>query len=103
MVAVGMVAIIAIMRRGQEMINDFYYCDPNTGEYKKLESLESVELTLDTDCMTDKESMFLNPSNSMTWTLNVGLKNARAIWIWLNTGNDLYIRFPKKLRRKRGR
>lgn len=98
-----MVMIIAIMLRGQGMINDFYYRDPNTGEYKKLESIESVELTPDTDCMTDEESIFLNPSNSMTWTLNVGLKNARAIWIWLNSGNDLYIRFPKKLRRKRGR
>ena len=71
-------------------------------EYKKLENITSIsDDTLTTDeCAKMCENLYFQ---SKTWTGSFEIKcpNMLALYILLTTGNDLYLRFPKKLRRKR--
>ena len=76
-----------------------FYQDFN-GEYKPLGEIEECELTVSADESDHKSYCLLEKSMELTATIS---SNIRALWIFVTTGNDLYLKFPKKLRRRRNR
>ena len=77
--------------------NGVLYIDLNNGEYARLATTETIDITP------------INPSNDFE-EIRRAFKNMDAhftagkltkhLFIALLTGNDFYIRFPKKARRK---
>ena len=63
------------------------------GEYKPLGHISEVELTSE-----PVNSTFSPGSIELEGKI---LCNPKAFYIFITTGNDLYLRFPKKLRRKK--
>lgn len=78
-----------------------YYMDSN-GEYKPIGHIDEAELTaLSPESETERhyKAFSLEPME-----LEVKFKgNVGGLSVYLQTGNDLYLRFPKKLRRWRRR
>ena len=91
----------------QGLISDRIYIHDvlGTGEMVPLSSISEVELTTETD-KDDKElaNRYLSGapiSGSLKFTPSSRRKfDAFAYFAW--TGNDLYLRFPKKMKRSRG-
>ena len=73
------------------------------GEYKELGSvIEPFDLELSQNNEDAPVERYLSYSfKSMEFTAKIS--NPKGLMIYLQTGNDLYLRFPKKLRRKRRR
>jgi len=77
-----------------------FYQDFN-GEYKPLWEIEGCELTVSADGIHNESCHLLN--KSIEFSATISSSNAKALRIFLTTGNDLYLKFPKKLRRRRKR
>lgn len=74
----------------------FYMTDD--GEYKPIGHISEDDLILSEN---DSMPFYINMS-PMEFSAEVK-GNMEAFFIFLSTGNDLYLRFPKKLRRRRKR
>lgn len=79
------------------------YIQSSKGNYTNLGYVSDVELK-------DETSIYPNVLRSMdvfkAWELKfnpISCYNPEAMWVFFTTGNDLYLRFPKKLRRRRRR
>lgn len=71
------------------------------GEYKPLGHISEVELTSEPVNPTpDQEYLAYFSPGSIEFTAKT-TSNLRAFAIFITTGNDLYLRFPKKLRRRK--
>ena len=71
------------------------------GEYKPLGHISEVELTSEPVNPTpDQEYLAYFSPEPIEFTAKI-TSNLRAFAIFITTGNDLYLRFPKKLRRKK--
>ena len=71
------------------------------GEYKPLGHISEVELTSEpVNPVPEQEYCAYFSSEPIDFTAKM-TSNLRAFYIFIRTGNDLYLRFPKKLRRKR--
>lgn len=71
------------------------------GEYKSLGHISEVELTASPVNPTpEQEYCAYFSSEPIEFTAKM-TSNLRAFAIFIMTGNDLYLRFPKKLRRKK--
>ena len=71
------------------------------GEYKPLGHVSEVELTSEPVNPTpDQEYLAYFSPGTIEFTAKI-TSNLRAWVIFIETGNDLYLRFPKKLRRRR--
>ena len=68
-------------------------------EYKKLASIETIEP--ETDMNQDNYKHFISSPMTLTFTGAIST-NPRALYYFFANGNDTYIKFPKKLRRKKG-
>lgn len=71
------------------------------GEYKNINlisHIDEVDLTPDS---IDNTKRYIRTTEPMEFTAT--LRNPEGFRVWLLTGNDLYMRFPKKLRRRRRR
>ena len=79
--------------------SQFYFLD--NGEYKPLGHIDDLELTLSAtdEQQEDYHKYFLNESIE----IEMKICNVESLMIYLRTGNDLYLRFPKKLRRRKRR
>lgn len=82
-----------------EIENAQFFVEDN-GEYKPLVHISEVELTAGEDAKYSEEFAHCFSSVSIELTVKTA-SNLRAFMIFITTGNDLYLRFPKKLRRKR--
>ena len=73
----------------------------DNGEYKPLGHISEVELTVEPVTPTPEEEYcaYFN-SEPIEFTAKI-TSNLRAWVIFIKTGNDLYLRFPKKLRRRK--
>ena len=70
-------------------------------EYKPLGHISEVELTSEPVNPTpNQEYLAYFSSEPIEFTVKI-TSNLRAFAIFITTGNDLYLRFPKKLRRRR--
>ena len=71
------------------------------GEYKSLGNISECDLSIEpVDPIHEEE--YKSFFNSETIELEGKLLcNPKAFYIFITTGNDLYLRFPKKLRRRR--
>lgn len=69
-------------------------------KYKPLGHLSEVELTVDEDAKCSEKYAHYFSSAPIEFTVKT-TSDFRAFVIFATTGNDLYLRFPKKLRRKR--
>lgn len=79
------------------------YIQTSEGNYTNLGHVSDVELK-------DETSIYPNILKSMdvfkAWELKFNLipsLKREAMWVFFTTGNDLYLRFPKKLKRRRRR
>lgn len=73
----------------------------NNGEYKPLNHISEVELTIEPVNPTPEQKYYSYFSpESIEFTAKI-TSNLEALVIYLKTGNDLYLKFPKKLRRRR--
>ena len=71
------------------------------GEYKPLSHISEVELTSEPVNPTpDQEYLAYFSPEPIEFTAKI-TSNLRAWVIFITTGNDLYLRFPKKLRRRK--
>ena len=71
------------------------------GEYKPLGHISEVELTSEPVNPTpDQEYHAYFSPEPIEFTAKI-TSNFRAWVIFVTTGNDLYLRFPKKLRRRK--
>lgn len=71
------------------------------GEYKPLGHISEVVLTAEPDTESEECKRYFSASPiEFTFKSTVNMK---ALYIFFITGNDLYIKFPKKLRRRRRR
>ena len=71
------------------------------GEYKPLGHISEAELTSEPVNPTpDQEYHAYFSPEPIEFTAKI-TSNLRAWVIFITTGNDLYLRFPKKLRRKK--
>ena len=68
------------------------------GEYKPLGSISECDLSIEP---TPEEEYYAYFSQDPIEFTAKTTSNIRAWVIFIETGNDLYLRFPKKLRRKR--
>lgn len=80
------------------------YIQTSKGNYTNLGHVSDVEVKDETSIYPD----VLRPMDvfSKTWEFIFNLipsYKREAMWIFFTTGNDLYLRFPKKLRRRRRR
>ena len=71
-----------------------------TMEYVKLEGIQNIENLTE---LSDDGMEIITRRQFRTWegSLTVKWQNYRAMYYFLKYGNDLYLRFPKKLRRKK--
>lgn len=76
--------------------SQLFYLDD--GEYKPLGFVDHVNLTIEDEEATCDENRFLSFE---PMSLTIKCFNFRGLMIFIKTGNDLYLRFPKKLRRKK--
>ena len=74
----------------------------DNGEYKPLGYISEVELTAEEDAKCSERFAHYFSSAPIELTGKT-TSNLRAFIIFATTGNDLYLRFPKKLRRKKSR
>ena len=79
------------------------YFQTSEGNYMNVGYVSDVELK-------DETSIYPNVLRSMdvfkAWECKFNLipcYKREAMWVFFTTGNDLYLRFPKKLRRRRRR
>ena len=86
-------------------LGDVFISSINDGTYHKLGKVESIELQ-----PNEKDEIWLSEDTALisreplTFSCRVLNKNGlRAFAIFALTGNDLYLKFPKKLRRKKRR
>jgi hypothetical protein len=72
------------------------------GEYKPLGHITDVEITSEPGTALNEytKRLMTLQAESVEFTFNLKGKQ-KAFWIFITTGNDLYLRFPKKLRRKK--
>lgn len=82
------------------MSNFKMYYQDSDGEYKPIGHIDETELTM--SCDSDSENL-CHRFMDKEMTITAKLRNPEGIFIALTTGNDLYLRFPKKLRRRRRR
>ena len=71
----------------------------DNGEYKPLGYVSDVELPAETNKCSDEYLTYFKPD-----PIEIEAKitsNIRAWVIFIKTGNDLYLKFPKKLRRRK--
>lgn len=71
------------------------------GEYKPLGHISECSLSVEPKNPTPEEeyrSFFSSEPIELEFKISW---NPKAFYIFITTGNDLYLRFPKKLRRKR--
>lgn len=71
------------------------------GEYKPLGHISEVELTSEPVNPTPDQEYHAYFSPEPIELEGKILCNPKAFYIFITTGNDLYLRFPKKLRRKK--
>ena len=76
--------------------NAQFFVEDN-GEYKPLNHISEVELT---DPTPEQEYYAYFSPEPIEFTAKI-TSNLRAFAIFIMTGNDLYLRFPKKLRRRK--
>ena len=84
--------------RYRNLENVQFYIEQN-GEYKPLGHMSNVELSADNDRYS-REYLAYFSSETIEFTGEIK-GNLKAFTIFIMTGNDLYLRFPKKLRRRR--
>lgn len=89
--------------KGISIIPGAFYIQTSEGNYTNLGYVSDVELK-------DETSIYPDVFKSMDVFKDLELKfnpipchNPEAMWVFFTTGNDLYLRFPKKLRRRRRR
>lgn len=83
-----------------EIKNALFFVEDN-GEYKPLGHISEVELTTEPVNPTPEQEYYKYfSSDPIEFTAKI-TSNHKAWCIYIKTGNDLYLRFPKKLRRKR--
>ena len=91
----------------QGLVSDRIYIHDvlGTGEMIPLSSISEVELTAETD-KDDKEladRYFSTAPISGSFTVSTSsMRRFDAFMYLIWTGNDLYLRFPKKMKRSRG-
>lgn len=85
-------------------LDDVFIKGVDDDTYRKLGKVESIELQ-----PNEKGEVWLSDDSAListeplTFSFRVLNKNGLlAFTIFALTGNDLYLRFPKKLRRKKG-
>lgn len=72
------------------------------GEYKPIGHVSESDFQIGYEDDSEEHELWECYLSPKSLELTVQLKcNPRALYIFLKTGNDLYIRFPKKLRRKK--
>ena len=71
------------------------------GEYKNIALLGHIDEVDLTPENVDETKRYIRTGEPMEFTAT--LRNPDGFRIWLLTGNDLYMKFPKKLRRRRRR
>lgn len=72
------------------------------GEYKDLDRLDHIEeVDLTPENVGDIKPYARMSHGPLEFTATI--RNPEGFRIWLLTGNDLYMRFPKKLRRRKRR
>ncbi len=69
------------------------------GEFIPLGHISDVELTSDTD-NAEQSELIKRLYSTEPIEIKCTFKNADGVSYFLKKGNDLYMRFPKKLRRK---
>lgn len=82
-------------------IEDAQFFIEQDGEYQPLGHISEIELTTEPVNPTFEQEYFayLSP-DPIEFTAKI-TSNLKAWVIFIKTGNDLYFRFPKKLRRRR--
>lgn len=79
------------------------YIQSSEGNYTNLGYVSDVELKDETSIYPDVlRSMDVFKAWECKFNLIPSLKR-EAMWVFFTTGNDLYLKFPKKLRRRRRR
>lgn len=68
------------------------------GEYKPLGNISECDLSIEPTPEEEYHAYFSQDPIEFTAKMTC---NIRAWVIFIETGNDLYLRFPKKLRRRR--
>ena len=86
--------------RYRNLENVQFYVQQNGG-YKPLGYISDAEISVDDDRYS-KEYLAYFSSEPIEFTGKIK-GNLKAFTIFIMTGNDLYLRFPKKLRRRRNR
>lgn len=71
------------------------------GEYKPLGNISECDLSIEPDNPSLEEEYYAYFSQDPIEFTAKMTGNIRAWVIFIKTGNDLYLRFPKKLRRKK--
>lgn len=69
------------------------------GEYKNIALLGHIDEVDLAPKNVDETERYIRTCEPMEFTAT--LRNPEGFRIWLLTGNDLYMKFPKKLRRRR--
>lgn len=83
-----------------EMQNEQLFVEID-GEYQPIGHISEVELTATPVNPTPEQEYYAYfSSEPIEFTAKIK-SNLRAFYIFFKTGNDLYLRFPKKLRRRR--
>lgn len=70
------------------------------GEYKPLGNISECDISIEPNNPTPEEEHYAYFSQDPIEFTVKTTSNLRAFMIFVTTGNDLYLRFPKKLRRK---
>lgn len=84
----------------EELQNTQLFIEQN-GEFKSLGSIPGSELIAEPLTPTPEQEYYAYfSSDPIEFTAKIA-GNLRAWDIFIKTGNDLYLRFPKKLRRRR--
>ena len=85
----------------KDLLNSCYFLKPETGEYLPVGGITEI-----TDVeLIDEGTLLPNlyqPVDTFSFEFTPNFKcKLDAVQIFLTTGNDLYLKFPKKLRRRR--
>lgn len=85
------------------VIHNIQFFVKQDGEFIPLRHISEAELTADPVNPTPEQEYYAYfSSEPIEFTAKI-TSNLRAFAIFVKTGNDLYLRFPKKLRRRQRR
>lgn len=77
-----------------------WFVDSNTGELVQIGELRDFSVTLDDDLIPVTDDRVLLADEPLEFTAKIEKHSGLAFKVFIITGNSLYFRFPKKLRRK---